>query len=74
MEYDKAIATVAREEGVYFIDMFSKFGQDKQYFVDNFHYSTEGIERFSSLLAEELSGIVSARIEYNRSVSTGNQE
>jgi len=74
LEYDEAIATVAREEGVYFIDMFSKFGHDKQYFVDNFHYSTEGIDRFASILAEELAGIVSARNEYNRSVNTGNYE
>lgn len=70
LEYDRAIAELAREEGVYFIDMFSMFGHDKQYFVDNFHYSAEGIERFTTILAGGLAGIVSARIEHNRILNT----
>ena len=72
LEYDRAIADVAREEGVYFIDMFSEFGQDKKYFVDNFHYSAEGIDRFASILAGGLAGIISARIEYNQPLNADN--
>ena len=72
LDYDKAIATVAREQGVYYIDMFSKFGHDKKYFVDPFHYSTEGIDRFAAILDQELTGIVAARIKYNQSVNADN--
>lgn len=69
LEYDKAIAAVAREQDIYYIDMFSKFGHDKQYFVDTFHYSTEGIDRFASILDQELRSIISARVKHNRSMN-----
>ena len=65
LAYDKAISDVAKEQGVYFIDMFSRFGHEKKNFVDQFHYSTEGIQRFSSILYADLRSIVSRRIENN---------
>ena len=63
LAYDQAISDVAEEQGVHFIDMFSKFGHDDRYFFDRYHYTPEGIERFASILYSELGSIVSARIE-----------
>ena len=61
LDYRKAIADVAKEQGVYYVDMFSKFGHEERYFVDHIHYTPEGIERFSSLLYSELRSIISSR-------------
>lgn len=61
LEYSKAVSDVAIEQGVYFIDMFSKFGHEERYFVDHIHYTPEGVERFSSILYSELRSIVSSR-------------
>jgi len=48
--YNQAIAEVAEKEGAYFIDMFTEFGHEEQYFIDNIHYSLEGINRFAEIL------------------------
>ena len=62
-KYNEAIENVAQAENVTFIDMFAKFGHDKKYFVDQFHYTPEGINRFSSILYSELHDLVTARIQ-----------
>jgi lysophospholipase L1-like esterase len=63
LDYRKAINEVAKEQGVYFIDMFSRFGHEERYFADHIHYTPEGIERFSSILHSELRSIITSRIE-----------
>ena len=70
MAYDKGISDVAREQGVFFIDMFLKFGHEKRFFLDHFHYSPEGIERFSNILYSELGSIISRRIKHNNAINT----
>jgi len=59
-EYSEAVSDVAIEQGVYFVDMISKFGHEERYFVDHIHYTPEGIERFSGILYSELRSIISS--------------
>ena len=61
--YSQAIGSVAHEEQVSFVDMFAKFGHDKKFFVDQFHYTPEGIQRFASILASDLHGLVASRAQ-----------
>ncbi|MGI9307616.1 MAG: SGNH/GDSL hydrolase family protein, partial [Gammaproteobacteria bacterium] len=60
--YDKGIAEVAREQAVPFVDMKEQFGRDAQYFVDQVHYSYDGIDRFADILAEELHELVEMQL------------
>jgi lysophospholipase L1-like esterase len=62
LEYRQAVADVAKEQGVEFIDMYKHFGHDKKYFVDEVHYTPEGIDRFSNILYSELRNIISKMI------------
>jgi lysophospholipase L1-like esterase len=62
-QYNKAIAEVALDQGVTFIDMHTKFGHGKTDFVDQFHYSPAGIDRFSTILHSELNELISKRIQ-----------
>lgn len=65
MAYNQAISDVANEQDVVFVDMFSKFGHEKKYFVDPFHYSPEGIDRFSTILYSALGNVISRSIKRN---------
>lgn len=51
--YNRAIADVAEELGCRSIDMHARFGSDPAFFVDEFHYSPAGVQRFGELLAAE---------------------
>ncbi len=53
--YDKVIKEVAEETEVKFVDMFSKMGQSKDLFVDPVHYTLKGIQKFSTILSNEIS-------------------
>jgi len=73
LAYNKAISDVAEEQDVFFVDMYLLFGHEKKYFVDKFHYSPEGIERFSSILYQELDIVISKRMKHNNAMhSDGN--
>jgi hypothetical protein len=52
--YDQAIEEIAIEYELDFIDMFSEFGHDESLFLDEFHYSPVGIEKFTDILFFEL--------------------
>ena len=56
--YNRAIAEVAAEHGVTFVDMFARLGGDRRHFVDNVHYSPEGVERFAELLEPGLAPVL----------------
>lgn len=51
--YNQAITEVATELGCRSIDMHTLFGHDPEDFVDEFHYSPRGAQRFATLLAEQ---------------------
>ena len=57
-EYNNIIKTVAEEEGVHFIDMYTLFGHDEKDFSDMNHYTPEGIRRFSEIYAKKLKEII----------------
>jgi len=48
--YNQAIAEVAEEEDVYFIDMFTELGHEQRFFLDSIHYTREGLRRFVNIL------------------------
>ena len=52
--YNKVIKETAEKNDIGFFDMFSKIGQNKEYFVDSVHYSPKGIDKF----AEHLHGFL----------------
>ena len=58
LAYDQVISEIAQEQEVQFIDMFSAFGHEDRYFVDEFHYSPEWIERFSDILSTRLKPLI----------------
>jgi lysophospholipase L1-like esterase len=58
LKYDEVIRLVARDQKVDLIDMFSKFGHEEAFFIDEFHYSTAGIEHFTDILSAELTPII----------------
>jgi len=58
LAYDEVIAEIAEEREIQFVDMFSEFGHEDRFFLDEFHYSPEGIERFSDLLFLKLKPVI----------------
>jgi lysophospholipase L1-like esterase len=58
LDYDRVINEVALEQHVDFVDMFAKYGHEERFFVDDFHYTPDGIERFSQILFVELKAIL----------------
>ena len=58
LAYDQVIAEIAEEQEIDFLNMFSEFGHEEKYFVDEFHYSPEGIERFSDILFVKLRPVI----------------
>lgn len=63
LKYSEAINEIANDQDVVFIDMFSKYGHDKQYFIDQFHYTPAGIDRFADILSTELENVIHDRIQ-----------
>ena len=61
--YNQAVAEIAEKEGVDFIDMFSEFGHDKQFFLDTIHYTADGIRRFARILYPRVLEIASQSVE-----------
>jgi len=57
-EYNQVIKDVAKEENVFFIDMYNLFSHDEKYFTDVCHYTPEGIIRFGEIFSDELSKIL----------------
>lgn len=57
-EYNSVIEEVANSQGVYFIDMYNLMGHDEKYFKDMVHYTSEGVEKFSEIYAQELKNII----------------
>ena len=58
LAYHREIAKIAEEQEIQFIDMFSEFGHEARFFLDEFHYSPEGIERFSDILSLKLKPVI----------------
>ncbi len=58
LAYDQVIADIAEEQEIDFFDMFSEFGHEEEFFEDEFHYSPEGIERFSDILFVKLKPVI----------------
>lgn len=58
LAYDRVISEISREQEIGFIDMFSEFGHEESLYVDEFHYSPEGIEKFSDILFVNLRPII----------------
>jgi lysophospholipase L1-like esterase len=58
LAYDQVIAEIAEEQDIRFFDMFSEFGHEDELFLDEFHYSPEGIERFSDILSLKLKPMI----------------
>jgi lysophospholipase L1-like esterase len=56
--YHQVIIEIAREQEIEFIDMFSEFGHEDRFFLDEFHYSPEGIERFADILTRKLKPLI----------------
>lgn len=56
--YNAVVKRVAKEEKVYFVDMYNLMGHDERFFVDMAHYSAEGSQRFGYIYAEELKKIL----------------
>lgn len=56
--YNKIIEDVAKEEGVYFIDMATLMGKDETLFFDMVHFTPKGIQRFGEIYARELKKIL----------------
>jgi lysophospholipase L1-like esterase len=70
LAYDQVIAEIAKEQEIDFFDMFSEFGHEKGYFVDEFHYSPEGIERFSDIVFEKLKPMIEGAVNRQSPDST----
>ena len=62
LAYDEVIAEIAEEQEIDFFDMFSEFGHEDKYFVDEFHYSPEGIEGFSDILFVKLKPMIEGEV------------
>jgi lysophospholipase L1-like esterase len=60
MKYNEGIEEVARDHEVQFIDMFAEMGHDPRLFVDQLHYSPEGISKFSKILAPKVLELIDA--------------
>ncbi len=45
---------MSRDEGCRFVDMHALLGHDPERFVDEVHYTPQGVETFAGLLREEL--------------------
>lgn len=69
LAYDQVIAEIAEEKGIDFIDMFSEFGHENKYFVDELHYSPAGIQRFSDILFVRLKPMIEGAV--NRGTPNG---
>ncbi len=69
LAYDQVIEEIAEEQEIEFLDMFSEFGHEDKYFVDEFHYSPEGIERFSDILFVKLKPMIEGAV--NRGTPNG---
>ena len=54
VEENKIIQTVADDNNIYFIDIASSISQNKNYFVDEVHYTALGINAISNLINPEL--------------------
>ncbi len=75
--YNTEIEKVATEQGIRFIDMFSKMGHDERFFFDKVHYTPEGVERFADIMFSEVSPLVSEleRWQFGRTGNdSGNEE
>ena len=53
-EYNRIIEEVARQQNVYFIDMYNLFGNDEKYFKDMVHYNASGVRRFARIYSENI--------------------
>ncbi len=56
--YNETIHKTADKHNVHFVDMHDKMGQDEKYFIDDFHYSRDGIYKFAELLCPEVINVV----------------
>jgi lysophospholipase L1-like esterase len=52
--YNEEILDTALDHDIVAIDMYTEFGHDLENFVDEVHYSPQGIERFANLLSQHL--------------------
>ncbi len=69
LAYDQVISEIAEEQEIQFIDMFSEFGHEDSYFLDEFHYSPEGIARFSDILSLKLKPVIENAV--NQEIRSG---
>lgn len=63
LAYNRAIYDSAEELRIQFVDLFSRFGHENQFFVDPFHFSPQGIDRLSDILLEELIPVIEGLVE-----------
>ncbi len=60
MAYNRQIKEVSKDRQIHFVDMFTEFGHDSSLFIDQFHYTPQGIDRFSKILKRRVEPIVDA--------------
>ena len=58
LAYNHEAESTARNHGNRYIDMFSKMGHEKRHFIDQVHYTPEGVERFAEIVSLELAPMV----------------
>ena len=70
LAYDQVIAEIAEEQMVDFVDMYSEFGHEERFFLDEFHYSPEGIDRFSDILFLKLKPMIEGELSRETPIET----
>jgi hypothetical protein len=62
LDYNEVVHSISEDFNIDLIDMFGLFGHDSDFFIDPFHYSTDGIRRFSTILSRELAPVLQSAV------------